>query len=38
LFLLIDGAYMASRMFGTKNPASHLATEAETLINAQVPG
>ena len=28
LFLLMDGAYMASRMFGAKNPASHLAEAA----------
>jgi AcrR family transcriptional regulator len=38
LFLLMDGAYMAARMFGTKNPASHLASAAKTLIDAQVPG
>jgi AcrR family transcriptional regulator len=36
LFLLMDGAYMASRMFGTKNPASHLASAAKTLIEAQI--
>lgn len=36
LFLLMDGAYMASRMFGTKNPASHLASAAKTLIDAQI--
>ena len=35
LFLLMDGAYMAARMFGTKNPASHLASAAKTLIDAQ---
>ena len=33
LFLLMDGAYMASRMFGTKNPAAHLAEAAQTLID-----
>lgn len=38
LFLLMDGAYMASRMFGPKNPASHLASAAKTLIDAQIPG
>lgn len=38
LFLLMDGAYMAARMFGTKNPASNLASAAETLIDAQIPG
>ena len=36
LFLLMDGAYMAARMFGTKNPASHLANAAKTLIDAQL--
>jgi AcrR family transcriptional regulator len=34
LFLLMDGAYMASRMFGAKNPAAHLAEAAQTLIDA----
>ena len=33
LFLLMDGAYMASRMFGTKNPAEHLADAARALID-----
>jgi hypothetical protein len=32
----MDGAYMAARMFGTKNPASHLASAARTLIEAQI--
>lgn len=36
LFMLMDGAYMASRMFGTKNPALHLARAANTLIDAQI--
>jgi AcrR family transcriptional regulator len=36
LFLLMDGAYMASRMFGTKNPALHLTSAAKTLIDAQI--
>ena len=36
LFLLMDGAYMASRMFGTRNPASHLASAVKTLIDAQI--
>ena len=36
LFLLMDGAYMASRMFGIKNPAAHLAQAAQTLIDAAV--
>lgn len=34
LFLLMDGAYMASRMFGTKNPAAHVAEAAQTLIDS----
>jgi AcrR family transcriptional regulator len=34
LFLLMDGAYMASRMFGPKNPAAHLVEAARTLIDA----
>lgn len=34
LFLLMDGAYMASRMFGAKNPAMHLAEAARILIDA----
>jgi AcrR family transcriptional regulator len=34
LFLLMDGAYMARRMFGTKNPAAHLSEAARTLIEA----
>jgi AcrR family transcriptional regulator len=38
LFLLMDGAYMAARMFGTKNPASNLAGAAKALIDAQIPG
>ena len=38
LFLLMDGAYMAARMFGAKNPASHLAGAAKTLIEAQISG
>jgi len=36
LFLLMDGAYMAARMFGTKNPASHLADAARTLIDSVI--
>ncbi len=34
LFLLMDGAYMASRMFGTKNPAAHVAEAARVLIDS----
>jgi AcrR family transcriptional regulator len=37
LFLLMDGAYMAARMFGPKNPASHVASAAKLLIDAQIP-
>jgi AcrR family transcriptional regulator len=36
LFLLMDGAYMASRMFGEKNPAAHLTDAAQALIEAAV--
>ena len=36
LFLLMDGAYMASRMFGNKNPAAHLAEAAKILIDAAI--
>lgn len=34
LLLLMDGAYMAARMFGPKNPAAHLAAAAQILIDA----
>jgi len=34
LFLLMDGAYMASRMFGAKNPAAHLAEAARVLVDS----
>ena len=34
LVLLMDGAYMASRMFGPGNPAAHLAEAARTLLDA----
>jgi AcrR family transcriptional regulator len=34
LFLLMDGAYMAARMFGPENPATHVASAARTLIDA----
>jgi AcrR family transcriptional regulator len=36
LFLLMDGAYMAARMFGAKNPASHLAEAARVLIDSAI--
>ena len=38
LFLLMDGAYMSSRMFGPKNPAASLASAARSLIDAQLRG
>ena len=34
LFLLMDGAYMAARMFGSENPSAHLAEAAQTLIDS----
>lgn len=34
LFLLMDGAYMAARMFGPENPAAHVAGAAQVLIDA----
>ena len=34
LFLLMDGAYMASRMFGAKNPATQVAKTARILIDS----
>jgi AcrR family transcriptional regulator len=37
LFLLMDGAYIAARMFSGDNPAAHLASAAETLIAAHIP-
>jgi len=37
LFLLMDGAYMASRMFGAENPAKHVAEAARILIDS-APG
>jgi AcrR family transcriptional regulator len=36
LFLLMDGAFMAVRMFGVNNPATQVAAAAEALIAAQV--
>lgn len=36
LFLLMDGAYMASRMFGPDNPAVHLAAAARILIDSAI--
>lgn len=34
LFLLMDGAYMASRMFGAKNPAAYVAEAARVLVDS----
>ena len=34
LFLLMDGTYMASRMFGTKNPAAQVTEAARILIDS----
>jgi len=36
LLLLMDGAFMAVRMFGIRNPAAHVAEAAEALIAAQM--
>jgi AcrR family transcriptional regulator len=36
LILLMDGAFMAVRMYGINNPAAHVAEAAEALIAAQV--
>lgn len=34
LLLLMDGAYMAARMFGKKNPAAHVAEAARVLVDS----
>jgi hypothetical protein len=34
LVLLMDGAYMASRVFGPDNPAAQVASAAQVLIDA----
>jgi AcrR family transcriptional regulator len=36
LLLLMDGAFMAVRMYGVDNPAAHVAAAAEVLIAAQI--
>jgi len=36
LSLLMDGAFMAVRMYGVRNPAARVAQAAETLIDAQL--
>ena len=36
LFLLMDGAYTASRMYGAENPAAHIVAAAQTLIDASL--
>jgi len=40
LFLLMDGAYMAARMYGNSpnNPAAHVAEAARQVIEAQCEG
>jgi AcrR family transcriptional regulator len=38
LLMLMDGAWVAARMFGRRNPAQHVATAAATLIDAHRPG
>jgi len=37
LFLLMDGAYMARRMFGLDNPGANVAGAAAALIEAGIP-
>lgn len=36
LFLLMDGAYTASRMYGAENPAMYIVEAAQTLIDASL--
>jgi AcrR family transcriptional regulator len=36
LFLLMDGAWMAKRMFGPRNPAAHLVAAAALLLDNQL--
>ena len=36
LLLLMDGAFMAVRIYGVNNPAAHVSRAAEALIAAQV--
>lgn len=36
LFLLMDGAFMAVRMFGTESPALRVAQAAQALVDAQI--
>lgn len=36
LLLLMDGAFVAARMFGPENPARHVAQAAATLVEAQL--
>jgi AcrR family transcriptional regulator len=37
LLLLMDGAFMAVRMYGSQNPASHVARAARVLLDAAGP-
>lgn len=37
LFLLMDGAWMARRMFGPQNPARHLTDAARALLEDELP-
>ncbi len=37
LFLLMDGAFVATRMFGQESPAAHVGAAAGTLIESAIP-
>lgn len=37
LLLLMDGAFVAARMFGTRSPATKVSAAAAALINSQLP-
>ena len=36
LFILMDGTYMAARMYGPNNPATHVVEAVKTLIDSQL--
>jgi AcrR family transcriptional regulator len=38
LLLLMDGAFVAARMFGTRSPAAHVGTAAAAIIRSHVSG